>query len=215
MKNIIKILTIIIPIIAFILFFIFFLGPSDIVNEYNSGIFEVENPNDDARSFTVISSVYESQTEDGAWATLQLSPSYSFGVRFNNFTIPKNATIKNAYVELYSIGTPGHSHPNCKIYCDDVDNSPNFSVYGVFNHSGRNYTTNYEYWNSEVNYGKWIKTPSITSCIREVISRSNWTSGNSISVLFISEGIRGYASAFQNYENDFPARLYIEWKESI
>jgi hypothetical protein len=215
MKNINKILTIIIPIIAIILFFIFFLGLSDEVNEYNFDIFEVENPNDDARSFTVIFNVDESQTEDGAWALLQLSPSYSFGVRFNNVTIPKNATINNAYVELFSIGTPGHLHPNCKIYCDDIDNSVNFSVYGVLNNSGRNYTTNYEYWNSTVTYGEWIKTPSITSCIKEVISRSNWTSGNSISVLFISEGIRGYASAFQNYENGYPVKLYIEWKDTI
>ena len=215
MKNINKIILIIIPIIAIILFFTFFLGSSDNLDEYNISIFEVENPNDDARSFTVMFNVDESKTENGAWAILQLSPSYSFGVRFNNVTIPQNATINNVYVELYSIGTPGHLHPNCKIYCDDVNNSIDFSVYGVLNNSGRIYTTNYEYWNSTVSYGKWIKTPSITSCITEVISRSNWTSGNSISILFVSEGIRGYASAFQNYEKGYPARLYLEWKESI
>ena len=35
-----------------------------------------------------------------------------FGVRFTNVNIPHGVKIKEAYVELFSIGTPGHDHPN-------------------------------------------------------------------------------------------------------
>jgi hypothetical protein len=181
------------------------------INKWNHDVFIVDDEHDDSRTFTVMLNELMSENEDGGWATLQLSPSYSFGVRFNNVSIPKNATIKDAYVELYSIGTPGHLHPNCVIYCDDVDSAENFTLIGVLNISGRIYTNESVTWNQTIEYGKWIKTPSITSCIKEVISRSNWSSGNSIAVLFDSEGYRGYSAAFRNYEQGSPAKLHIIW----
>ena len=174
---------------------------------------EVSAPDDDARTF--ITSIGENGygNEDGGWATLQLSPSYSFGVRFTNITIPQGAKIKKAYVELYSIGTPGHCHPNCRIYCDASDNAVNFSVTGVLDICGRVYTNSFTRWNKTVAYGRWVRTPSITAQIQEIVNRKNWTSGNAIAVLFVSEGLRGYSAAFQNYENGYPARLYIVFEK--
>ncbi len=215
MEKINKIVILIIPIVLISLISAYIIVSSEKLEEFNKDIFEVESADDDGRTFIVNYNEFMSENENGAWAILQLSSTYSFGVRFNNVTIPKDAIIKDAYVELYSIGTPGHSNPNCMIYCDNVDDSVNFSVYGVLNISGRNYTENYAYWNSTVPYGKWIKTPSITHCVNEVFSRQNWTSGNALSILFVSEGIKGYAAAFQNFENGYPARLYIKWKEQI
>jgi len=182
------------------------------VEKYEHEIFYVEDEHDDSRTFTVMLNELMSENEDGDWATLQLSPSYSFGVRFSNISVPKNATIKDAYVELFSIGTPGHLHPNCIIYCDDVDSAVNFTQIGVLNISGRIYTSSSVTWNQSIEYGKWIKTPSITACIKEVISRTNWSAGNSIAVLFDSQGYQGYSAAFQNYERGAPAKLHILWE---
>jgi len=176
-------------------------------------IISVSSPEDDARTFTTDNNELGFGNEDGGWAMLQLAPSYSFGVRFVNVTLPDNAKIKDAYVELYSVGTPGIDHPNCRIYCDASANAVNFSVKGVLDRCGRNYTTNFTIWNETVPYGKWIRTPSITAQIREVINRENWTSGNAIAVLFVSEGLRGYSATFQNFENGYPARLHIIYEK--
>jgi len=199
--------------IIIISFFVLFSSPDspDEQNDFIVNYFEVADENDDSRTFTVELSPKGYENENGNWP-LQLSPSYSFGVRFTNVSIPKDAKILQAYVEVYSIGTPGHSHPNCKIYCDNSDNASNFSIIGVLDISGRNYTSNYSLWNSTVPYGEWVKSPLLTAQINEVMSRKNWSSGNSIAVLFVTEGIRGYSAAFKNYESNFPAKLYIKWE---
>ena len=176
---------------------------------YVKVVFKISSPHDDARTFITNIGDEGYGDEDGGWAMLQLAPSYSFGVRFVNVSVPHGARIKNAYVELYSLGTPGHDHPNCRIYCDDSDDAVNFSVKGVLDRCGRNYTENFTRWNETVPYGKWVRTPSIAAQIQEIVDRENWTSGNAIAVLFVSEGLRGYSATFQNYENGYPARLHI------
>ena len=55
-------------------------------------------------------------------------------------------------ISFICVGTPGHQNPNCKIYCDDVDNAKNFLDVGVLNISGRKYTENYVLWNSSTSY---------------------------------------------------------------
>ena len=83
----------------------------------------IQTGSDDARTFIAENSPTGYGDEDGAWALLQLSPSYSFGLRFNNVTIPHNAKIQEAYVRLFSVGTPRSSSPNCMIYGDRTNNS--------------------------------------------------------------------------------------------
>jgi hypothetical protein len=146
---------------------------------------------------------------------LQLSPSYSFGIRFNNISITNDTKILDAYIELYSIGTPGHNNPNCKIYCDAVDNAINFTdEIGVLNITGRIYTENYTRWNSTSPYARWVRTPSLVAPLQEIIDRNNWSADNSVAFLFVTEGIRNYSAAYENYESGSPARLYIEYEET-
>ncbi len=198
-------------IVVIVLLVNFFIEPEKIIQQ-NHNVFFVDDEFDDARTFKIVQANIMSETEHGKWATLQLSPTYSFGVKFNNITIPKNAEIIDVYIELFSTGTPGLDHPNCNIYCDYVDNAVNFSTIGVLNISGRNYTTNYTLWNTTVDYGKWVKTPSIKKQFTEIISRKNWTSGNSIAFLFVTNGYSKYSATFQNYEKDYPAKLSVIWQ---
>jgi hypothetical protein len=179
---------------------------------FNTLIFEIKDEHDDGRTFTVENSPVGYGDEDGEWAKLQLSPTYSFGVRFTNITIPENVTIKDAYVQLYFIGTIHANHPNCKIYGDDVANSENFTNIGVLDICGRNYTDSFVLWNTSLEYGQWVKTPSLTSVLNEVMNDNNWTSGNPIAILFVSQGIRGYSATFDNFENGSPAKLYVKWE---
>jgi len=194
---------------------IFSLLPSDSDNEVDPEldlhVFEVLNENDDARTFFVDNTDVGYGNEDGVWATNQLSPSYSFGLRFENLSVPINATITTAYIRLYSISTPGLNNSNCNIYCDNTSDAENFTNIGVLNISGRNYTKNYTHWNETLAFGQWIKTPDLTPLVQEVIDKNNWTSGNSVAFLFVTNALRGYSATFQNFENKYPARLYLDW----
>lgn len=183
------------------------------INRVNKQTYEVNEEPDNARTFAVYTDgiLTGFGNENGTWALLQLSSSYSFGVKFDNITIDQCAKIKTAYIDLYSVGTPNNRHPNCKIYCDDMDNAVNFVEKGVLDISGRIYTENYTLWNETVEFLKWTKTPSLVNPVQEVINRRNWVAGNSIAFLFITEGLFEYSATFQNFENGYPAKLYIEW----
>jgi hypothetical protein len=178
-----------------------------------SNKFYVNHENDNGRTFTVENSEVGYGNENGSWALLQLSTTYNFGVRFNNINIKKGSEIKTAYIELYSVGTPYNRHPNCKIYCDDTANASNFKNIGVLDICGRNYTDEYALWNESQPFGEWVKTPSLVGPIQEVINREDWESENSMAFLFITQRIKGYSASFENYDNGYPPRLYIEWEE--
>ncbi len=173
--------------------------------------YAVDEENDDGRSFTVEYNEKGYGTEYD-WGLLQLAPSYSFGVKFDNISIPEGMVLSDAYVELYSVGTPGHRHPNCRIYCDASDFAVDFSVAGALDISGRNYTENFTRWNASVAYDQWVSSPCIRDCLQEIFARENWTAGNSVAVLFVSEGVPQYAAAFRNYGTGYPARLVLELK---
>jgi hypothetical protein len=179
----------------------------------NRETYEVNDEFDNARTFSVYKdgNLVGFGNENGSWALLQLAPSYSFGLKFDNIEISQGTEIKSAYIALYSIGTPINRYPNCKIYCDDTDNAVNFSKIGVLNISGRTYTENYTLWNDTVEFEKWTNTLSLVASIQEVIDRKNWVAGNSIAFLFVSEGYLDYSATFQNFENGYPAKLYVEW----
>ena len=210
-KKLIIILATVIIIIALFVFTPLGNIISGIFGENPNIYVSIDNPNDDSRTFT--SGDEFGGDENGKWATLQLSTTYSFGLRFNNISIPKNAEIVKAYIELYSIGTPGHQSPNCKIYCDDTDNAVNFSEKGVLDLCGRKYTYSHTRWNTTVPYGEWVKTPSLVDQLQEVILNKNWKKDNSVAFLFVTECLKGYSATFQNYEAGYPARLYVEWEE--
>jgi hypothetical protein len=178
---------------------------------YNLLKVKVSNENDDGRTFETISEVGFGD-EIGAWANLQINPSYSFGVKFDNITIPKGSKIGESYVKLYSIGLPGsHEHVNCIIYGDDVDNAVNFSVKGCLDRCNRNYTDNYILWNKNTPFKKWVKTPSLNNIIQEIIDREGWINGNSIAILFITRNTNDTA-VFSNYGNGNPPEIIIKWQ---
>lgn len=207
-KYLIGIILISIILLSIIVFIVF-----NAITGVHKETYEVNDKHDNARTFAVYTngSLTGFGNENGSWALLQLSPSYSFGVKFDNINITQGAEIKTAYIELYSIGTPMHRHPSCKIYCDDKDNAVNFLEKGVLDISGRTYTENYTLWNDTVEFEKWIQTPLLVAPIQEVVNRKVWESGNSIAFLFVSERLFEYSATFQNFENGYPAKLYVEW----
>jgi hypothetical protein len=111
------------------------------------------------------------------------------GFSFLNVTIPQGSTINSADFQYY-IEDVDHDDVNDVIYCEDADNSAEFSA-SNYDLSGRSRTSASV---SEVQASAgagWRSAPDISALLQEVIDRPSWASGNALTVLMKG----GYDSA--------------------
>jgi hypothetical protein len=124
------------------------------------------------------------------------------GMRFNNISIPRNATILNAYVE-FEVDETGSDPTSVLIQGQASDNALAFSS-STGNLSSRARTTAQVAWNNipawTVINAKW-QTPDISSIIQEIVNRSGWGSGNSIVIVIQGTGRR----TAEAYDGEIPA----------
>ena len=111
------------------------------------------------------------------------------GMRFNQITVPKNATIGSAFIQFTTDETDTVS-TNLTIKGEANDNSPIFTN-SPNNISARTTTASSVAWSpaswSVVGAaGNDQKTPDLKTIVQEIVNRSNWESGNSI--VFIVNG---------------------------
>ncbi len=109
------------------------------------------------------------------------------GIRFNNVTIPRGATILSAYLEFAADETDNGS-TNLTIYGEDHDDASQYtgSNYDI---SNRTKTTASVNWNSVAAWnsiGQTHQSPDLTTIVQEIVDRSGWSSGNDMA--FIIEG---------------------------
>jgi hypothetical protein len=144
------------------------------------------------RTLTVsVNSASDDVNEDGAnysgtgqiWFGTGEFPTSSFtGLRFNNVSIPKGATILSAHLELY---TPQSSWMtiDLRIAGQAADNAAAFS--SSSKPSSRPLTTAFINHSSNVNWPTktWISLDEMKPVIQEIISRPGWKSGNSLAVI--------------------------------
>lgn len=132
---------------------------------------------------------------------------YYSGLRFQNVTIPKGATITNAYITL--INSPDDD-PKLDIYAEATDDATTFTT-ASNNISGRTRTTAKTNWNV-TNLGAWTtnNTPDIKSVIQEITDRSGWSSGNDLNIIFV--GLASCIYSFSAYDigTNYPA-ITIEY----
>ncbi len=132
------------------------------------------------------------------------------GLRFPNVTIPKDATITQAYLQFTASKTNFNS-PVITIRAENSGNSPAFTIENG-NLSGRTVTGSNVVWNpptwaSPDESGAAQKTTDISALIQEVVNRSDWASGNSITLILSGTGSRT-AYSFES-SADKAALLYI------
>ena len=132
------------------------------------------------------------------------------GMRFNNISIPRNATILNAYVE-FEVDETGSEPTSVLIQGQASDNALAFTT-STSNLSSRARTTAQVPWNNipawTVIDAKW-QTPDISSIIQEIVNRSGWTSGNSMVIIINGTGRR----TAEAYDGEIPAapKLVIQY----
>ena len=132
------------------------------------------------------------------------------GMRFNNISIPRGASILNAYVE-FEVDETGSDPTSVTIQGQAVDNAPTFTN-STGNISGRVRTTAQVPWNNIPAWTalnvKW-QTPNISSIIQEIVNRPAWASGNSIVIIVGGTGRR----TAEAYDGEIPAapKLVIQY----
>jgi len=166
---------------------------------------------DDVEELLTNNSIYMTSsdlelTQDGL--TNQL-----IGIRFQNIPIPQGATVTKAYIR-FTVDEVSTGVVNLTIYGEDSDNSQTFLT-TPNNVSSRAKTAHSISWSPKdwLNIGDSTTdqtTPDLKDIIQEIVDRSGWSSGNSMS--FIIEGYgRRTAESFDGEEYRAPV-LYIEYQ---
>jgi hypothetical protein len=132
------------------------------------------------------------------------------GMRFNNISIPRGASILNAYVE-FEVDETGSDPTSVTIQGQASDNAATFTT-ATGNISSRARTTAQVAWNNIPPWTavdvKW-QTPNISSIVQEIVNRSAWTSGNSMVIIISGTGRR----TAEAYDGEIPAvpKLVIQY----
>ncbi len=158
--------------------------------------FQVSSSADDVNE---VSAVLDT-TSTTAWLGTGGSATTSFtGFRFTNVTIPPNATISSARLELYSTQSQWITI-GFTMKADNVGNSALFTTSSK--PSQRTLTTQQVAHSSNVSWlaNTWYQLDNMSSVVQAVTSRGDWASGNSLSIVL--KGSTGaYARKFvQSYD---------------
>ena len=137
---------------------------------------------------------------------------FMIGLRFQNITIPKGATITSAVIEF--VADEVNTFPtNLLIQGEAIDNAASFSSM-TNNISSRTRTTNSATWEPE----PWEtvgendihqKTVDLSNIIQEIVDRPGFSSGNAIALILEGTGIRT-AESFNGNPADAP-KLWITY----
>ncbi|MCZ2112805.1 MAG: hypothetical protein LC131_02960, partial [Anaerolineae bacterium] len=132
---------------------------------------------------------------------IEISSTYNpAGVRFQNVTIPKNATIDSATLNVY-VSSSSIDEPNLYIYGQAVDNAGEF-LNATNDISSRTKTTAKTTWYvASPGTGTGSKTsPDIKAVIQEIVNRAGWASGNALVLIFVD--ISGSNFRFRSWDID-------------
>ncbi len=135
------------------------------------------------------------------------------GIRFRGINIPKGAKITNAYITFVVDETASKA----TILSIQGEASPNAAAFTTANRnvSSRSRTANVVSWvpASWSTRGSIQLTPNLASIIQEIVNLSNWTSGNSIVIIFSGNGSR-IAQSYEKNSANAPL-IHIEYTTTL
>lgn len=134
------------------------------------------------------------------------------GMRFTNVTVPRGATITNAYLQ-FGVDEVSTGATSLSVVAQDVDNAPAFTT-ASRNVSSRPTTAAKVSW-TPASWptvglrGSDQRTPNLAPTLAQVIARTGWTSGNAMAVVVTGTG-RRTADSFEGGAANAPS-LHIEY----
>jgi hypothetical protein len=151
----------------------------------------------------------------GIWLGNATSTSASFaGLRFTNVTVPRGRTIVSAQLQVYAPMQAQTGPISFQIAGEASGNSAAFSTANkpsqrVLTTARVQHTSN-NTWNANT----WYTLADISTIISEVSNRSDWNSGNSLSLILRGTGSanqRKWGASFE-YSPSFAVRLVITYR---
>ncbi len=139
------------------------------------------------------------------------SGNQTVGMRFNGVNIPQGAAITNAYIQFQA--EESHSGTtSLTIQGQNIDNAPTFSS-SSGNISSRARTTAFVLWDpvswTTGQAGPAQQSPDIASVIQQIVSRSDWSNGNSLVIIITGTGERS-AESYNGRPSGAPL-LHVEY----
>jgi hypothetical protein len=130
----------------------------------------------------------------------------TMGLRFRDLTIPQGSSIDSAFIIFASHeGKSTDDVAKLTIWAEATDDAVTFNETDLI--TDRTPTNNKILWTVDeewVLYGVY-RTPYITSVVQEIVSRSNWKSGNAMALVLQGEnqGASDFDNAreFESFEN--------------
>jgi uncharacterized protein YjiK len=118
----------------------------------------------------------------------------AIGMRFNNITIPRGATIVNARVQ-FQVSETSTESTQIAIRAQAIDSAVTFTNTKKSDISNRPLTTAAVTWSPPVwtavgASGLDQQTPDLAAVIQEIVNRPGWTSGNSLALVVTGSGHR-------------------------
>ncbi len=115
------------------------------------------------------------------------------GLRFNNIEIPQGKAISNAYIQ-FTTDEITSNPASLQIKGEASDNSETF-ITSNFNIATRILTNSQVSWNPDAwniigESSEAQRTPDISNLVQEIVNRSGWNSGNSLTFVFSGTGTR-------------------------
>jgi hypothetical protein len=134
-------------------------------------------------------------------------------MRFVGVSIPKGATIVNAYVQ-FQVDEVATKTTRLRIQGQAIDNAPAFSAASK-NISSRARTAAVSWspgrWPTVGAAGPDQRTPSLTSVIQEIVNRTGWSAGNALVIIITGTGER-VAEAYDGKPGRAPL-LHVEYTQ--
>ena len=139
---------------------------------------------------------------------LPVETSILVGLRFTDVFIPKNAVVKNSYIEFLSQSNQAESSVFF-IVGEKIANSPVFATES-YNLSSRTKTSAFKAWEPLAwDAGNPYQTSNISSLVQEIIDQPGWSESNAMSFFLSGEGLRE-AESFES-DSSAIATLYVEY----
>ena len=132
--------------------------------------------------------------------------------RFNNITITGDATINTAVLRLTCASTK-QDDANVVIYCEDVDDSANFTDTADVVDRAR--TTASTSWVTDGLGTSEVTSPDFAAAVQEVIDRASWASGNDLTVIFVgnSDTFKNFGIFAEDDASGAPASIDLDYTE--
>jgi hypothetical protein len=144
---------------------------------------------------------------------------FGCGLRFTNITVPQEAKVTYARLE-FCASCDDESPVKTKIHGENIGNAPTFSTLVDFD--ARNWTSAFVFWDDIPAWktSEWYFSPDISEIIQEIVDRSDWKSGNSMTMIwedFESRSISYIENSRRAWSHDanptLAPRLLIDYED--